>query len=89
VLFGESQSRIILSAKPDDLERIKALAQKAEVPLSVLGFAGGKRLTVSICDEHGRAAIEIDQPCQELDIIWCGALRSALESPQEVEGRQA
>jgi phosphoribosylformylglycinamidine synthase len=89
VLFGESQSRIILSAKPDDLERIKALAQKAEVPLSVLGFAGGKRLTVSIRDERGRAAIGIDQPCQELDIIWCGALRSALESPQEVEGRHA
>jgi phosphoribosylformylglycinamidine (FGAM) synthase-like enzyme len=89
VLFGESQSRIILSAKPDDLERIKALAQKAEVPLSVLGFAGGERLTVSIRDERGRAAIEIDQPCQELDIIWRGALRSALESPHEVEGRHA
>jgi len=89
VLFGESQSRIILSVKPGDLERIKALAQKAEVPLSVLGFAGGKRLTVSIRDEHGRAAIEIDRPCQELAIIWRGALRSALESPLEVEGRHA
>jgi phosphoribosylformylglycinamidine synthase len=89
VLFGESQSRIILSVKPGDLERIKALVQKAEVPLSVLGFAGGKRLTVSIRDEHGRAALEIDRPCQELAIIWRGALRSALESPREVEGRHA
>jgi len=89
VLFGESQSRIILSVKPGDLERIKALTQKAEVPLSVLGFAGGMRLRVSIRDDHGRAVLEIDRSCQELAIIWRGALRSALESPREVEGRHA
>jgi phosphoribosylformylglycinamidine synthase len=85
LLFGESQSRIILSVKSGDLEVLKALAGEDDVPLSVLGFVGGPKLTVSIRDERGRANVWIERPCRDLDIIWRGALRSALESPREAE----
>jgi len=89
LLFGESQSRIILSVKSEDLEVLIALGVESDVPLSVLGFVGGPKLTVSIRDERGRANVWIDRPCRELDILWRGALRSALESPRESEGRHA
>jgi phosphoribosylformylglycinamidine synthase len=89
LLFGESQSRIILSVKSSDLDVLKALAVESDVSLSVLGIVGGPQLTVSIRDEKGRANVWIDRPCRELDILWRGALRSALESPREAEGRPA
>jgi phosphoribosylformylglycinamidine synthase len=85
LLFGESQSRIILSVKSGDLDVLRALASEADVPLSILGFVGGPKLTVSIRDERGRANVWIERPCRDLDIIWRGALRSALESPREAE----
>ncbi len=85
LLFGESQSRIILSVKSGDLDAVKALAAQFTVPLSVLGFVGGRKLTVSIRDDRGRANVWIERPCRDLDIIWRGALRSAIESPREAE----
>jgi phosphoribosylformylglycinamidine synthase len=89
LLFGESQSRIILSVKSSDLEVLKGLADQAEVPLSVLGYVGGRNLTLAIRDERGRAHVWIERPCRDLDIIWRGALRSALASPREAEGSHA
>jgi phosphoribosylformylglycinamidine synthase len=80
LLFGESQSRIVISVKLDDLITIKALAVESNVQLSVLGFVGSRKLTISICDGQGMANVWIDRPCRDLDIIWRGALRSALES---------
>jgi phosphoribosylformylglycinamidine synthase len=79
LLFGESQSRIVISVKSNDLITIKALALEANVKLSVIGFVGGRKLTISIRDGQGRANVWIDRPCRDLDIIWRGALRSALE----------
>ncbi len=80
LLFGESQSRIVISVKLDDLITIKALAVESNVKLSILGFVGGQKLAISIRDSQGRANVWIDRPCRDLDIIWRGALRSALES---------
>ncbi len=80
LLFGESQSRIILSVKSGDVQSLKELGDKSHVPLSILGFVGGRNLTISIRDDQGRANVWIDRPCRDLDILWRGALRSALES---------
>ena len=89
LLFGESQSRIILSVKSGDLGAVKALAAGFDVPLSVLGCVGGRNLTLSVKDEKGRIDVLIDRPCRDLAIIWRGALRSVLESPRESEGKHA
>ena len=86
LLFGESQSRIILSVKAADRERIEALASQEDVPCSVLGFVSGRRLKISIRAAQGRPALWIDRPCDKLARIWRGALRGALETG---EGGQA
>jgi phosphoribosylformylglycinamidine synthase II len=80
LLFGESQSRIILSAKPANRETIETLARQADVPCSVLGFVRGRRLMISIRDDRGRTALSIDRPCEKLDTMWRGALRAALDT---------
>ena len=44
-MFGEAQSRILLSVSPDNLDRIKALAHDHDVPLVVIGLVGGDALS--------------------------------------------
>jgi phosphoribosylformylglycinamidine synthase subunit PurL len=80
LLFGESQSRIILSVKPVNRERIEALARQEDVLCTMLGFVSGRRLKISIRDDRGGTALWIDQPCDKLDRIWRGALRAALDT---------
>ena len=80
LLFGESQSRIILSVKSADREKIGAMAGHERVPCSVLGLVSGRRLMISIRDDRGRTALRVDRPCDKLDRIWRGALRAALET---------
>ncbi|MBI2303317.1 MAG: phosphoribosylformylglycinamidine synthase subunit PurL [Chloroflexi bacterium] len=45
-LFGEEQSRILVSLNPSHWPRLEALAKKERVPLVVLGAVGGDRLTL-------------------------------------------
>jgi phosphoribosylformylglycinamidine synthase II len=44
-LFGETQSRILLSASSDDVGAIEALATASNVPMKVIGAVGGDSLT--------------------------------------------
>jgi phosphoribosylformylglycinamidine synthase len=46
LLFGESQSRIIVSVKEKDLNRLRELADHERVPMQVLGEVGGSRLAI-------------------------------------------
>ena len=45
-LFGESQSRIVLSVRRKHVDRLRDLARAAEVPLTVLGEVRGRRLRI-------------------------------------------
>jgi len=89
LLFGESQSRIVLSVKPGDVEAVKTLAAASDVPVSVLGSVGGPRLTVAIRGNQGKTATWIDRPCRDLDAIWRGALRAALVPASASAGGRA
>jgi phosphoribosylformylglycinamidine synthase len=46
-LFGESQSRIVVSLAPKQWEALEALARRHGVPLHRLGETGGGRITIS------------------------------------------
>jgi len=46
LLFGESQSRIVVSIKEKDLNRLKQIADKEGAPMQVLGEVGGSRLAL-------------------------------------------
>src|SRR5256712_13999458 len=77
LMLGESQSRIILSVKSADREKIGALAGHERVPCSVLGFVSGRRLMISIRDDRGRRAPRNDLPCDKLGRISRGGPRGA------------
>ena len=47
LLFGESQSRIILSAKQKNAEKILQIARKNKTPISIIGKVGGSRLVIN------------------------------------------
>ena len=46
IYFGESQSRVIFSAKADDKEAVIKLAQQHKVPIYQMGKTGGDKLVI-------------------------------------------
>jgi len=73
LLFGESPSRIIVSFKPENMERIKELA--GDCPFEVIGKIGGSDLNIKIGAE---AAINV--PVAELENAWKASLEKGLDS---------
>jgi phosphoribosylformylglycinamidine synthase len=69
VLFGEAASRVVVSARPQDAERVLALAAEHHVPASLLGTVGGESLRI------GRV---VDLPIAELRDRWENGLLRAL-----------
>jgi phosphoribosylformylglycinamidine synthase len=47
LLFGESQSRIVISAKPKDIKKILQIAKKNKTPVSVIGEVKGTKLIIN------------------------------------------
>ncbi len=47
LLFGESQSRIILSAKQKDVKKIIQVAKKNKTPVAIIGEVGSKELRIN------------------------------------------
>ncbi|MEE8373687.1 MAG: phosphoribosylformylglycinamidine synthase subunit PurL [Dehalococcoidia bacterium] len=68
-LFGEGQSRIVVSLDPSQLEEIRNLAARHQVPLAELGIVGGDRFVIEGL---------IDLPLAEVEKAWHGGLREAL-----------
>jgi phosphoribosylformylglycinamidine synthase len=68
LLFGESQSRIVLSLREADVSRLQAIARHHRVVVTPLGRTGGSRL---IC--RGRT-FHIDLPLADLARAWRGSL---------------
>ena len=46
-LFGERPSRVVVTVRPRDLGRLEELASSLQVPLRVLGTAGGDKFEIS------------------------------------------
>jgi phosphoribosylformylglycinamidine synthase len=47
LLFGESQSRIVLSAKQKDVKKLLQIARKNKTPVAVIGEVGGDSLSIN------------------------------------------
>ena len=71
LLFGESQSRIILTLRRRHVSRVREIAAAAEVPLTVLGEVRGRRLIISPL---------IDVEVEALRRVWSAALPRRMES---------
>jgi phosphoribosylformylglycinamidine synthase II len=76
LLFGESPSRIILSAKAKHVTRVKELARENGAVCSIIGEVGGDQLRIA-CD--GESLIEAS--IASLEHPWRDALPSYLDQP--------
>lgn len=70
LLFGESQSRIVLSLKRRHWGRVRELAQQAGVACTLLGEVRGRRLVISPW---------IDVECATLREVWSNAIPRRME----------
>ena len=75
VLFGETQSRIIVSAKPGDLQKIEKIAGDHDLPFSVIGKVEGQNLKI-----EGM----IDLLVKELADVYEHAIERIMEKELEV-----
>ncbi len=75
LLFGESPSRIILSASPGQAGHVLAIAREYEVPARGIGTVGGDRLTVHVDD-----CPTIDVSVSALFEQWSRSLESKLSA---------
>ena len=69
LLFGESQSRVLLSVDRRDLARIRERARRDDIPLEVLGEVRG---------DHLEILDAVDVPLARLRERWEGALERSL-----------
>ncbi|MEE9551190.1 MAG: phosphoribosylformylglycinamidine synthase subunit PurL [Candidatus Binatia bacterium] len=70
LLFGESQSRIIVSIEGKKLNRLREIAEKEGAPMHVIGEVGGTRFVVQPM---------IRLQVEELKTIWGNALEKRLQ----------
>ena len=73
VLFGESQSRVVLSAKPSHRQAILDQAKGLGVPAEVIGSVTGTRLTISLGD-----TTVVDAPVTTLHDRWSWSIERTL-----------
>ncbi|RIX60515.1 phosphoribosylformylglycinamidine synthase subunit PurL [Paenibacillus nanensis] len=69
LLFSESQSRILLSAKPDQADALTALLSEQGVTFATIGTVTGSSLTINV---NGKAGI--NAPVQQLEKVWKDAI---------------
>jgi len=60
LLFGETQSRIVVSTKKQNIQKLLSLAKKRKVKATVLGKTGGERIKISR-DEQKIIDIPVDE----------------------------
>ena len=74
LLFGESQSRIIITVKPEHISFVKKIARDHQIPFSVIGKVEGHRLNIKGM---------IDLPVEEMSLVYECAIEQMME--QKVE----
>jgi phosphoribosylformylglycinamidine synthase II len=78
VLFGESQSRVVLSVKPGDRDEVLKRAAALSVPAEAIGAVGGDRLTIELAGEGGKGPYRIDAAVAQLYDTWAHSLEKSL-----------
>ncbi len=79
VLFGEDASRIILSCDPNNVERIKQIAEKNGVAGDLVGETNPERLEISVDD-----SLVVSAAVSDLNQAYESALESALRADPEL-----
>ncbi|MBA7674121.1 Phosphoribosylformylglycinamidine synthase subunit PurL [subsurface metagenome] len=69
ILFGEVQSRIVVSVKSEKVQLLEKIANISRVPVTRLGVVGGRRFTIENC---------IDLSLEQTESVWRGSLEKIL-----------
>ena len=86
-MFGESPSRLVLTARPRHAPAVELLARSYGLPVETIGTVGGGRLVIGLAgagatgaaEERGsRIADELDVPVEDLRHAWDHGLARAL-----------
>jgi phosphoribosylformylglycinamidine synthase subunit PurL len=80
VLFNESQSRVVISVAPKNLQKTMSMLQEREIPFQQLGEVGGDQLRIRVGSET------FCWPIADLHDDWWNAIRRAVESDSAAEG---
>ena len=78
LLFGESQSRIVLSVKPEHADTVLKAAQAAGVPAAKIGTVGGKRLAIEVEAGKQGPGCRIDVELGTIQDRWANSLERSL-----------
>ncbi len=73
-LFGESASRVVVSAAPDQTEAVLAAARAAGVPAAKVGQTGGRSIRISV-----DGVVEIECAVAEAEARWSASLANWLD----------
>ncbi len=79
LLFGESQSRVVLSVKPDVVEKVLRVAQESGVPAAKIGTVGGERLVIDVDASKQAPACLVDADLKTLLDRWGNSLERTLD----------
>jgi phosphoribosylformylglycinamidine synthase len=74
LLFGESQSRVILSCSKDSVEKIRKIALELKAPFCAIGKTGGRALRIL----NGIEEL-IYLPLEDLYEEWSSSLKKKIE----------
>jgi len=86
-LFGESPSRVVVTASPENVAGLLAVAHRYDLPVERLGVVGGDTLSVTLVGEGATGAAEgrgasvadaLEVPVADLRRAWERALPRAL-----------
>jgi phosphoribosylformylglycinamidine synthase len=78
-LFGEDASRIVVSCDPEQVSRIKQVAEKHGVGADLVGETTGEQLEISLDSK-----VVVSAPVAELSRSYEGALESALRTDPQL-----
>lgn len=79
LLFGETQSRIVISVAPEHVAEVERRAQEAGVPFTVLGETGGDSLTIDVGATPDGPGSAFAIALEELERAWRGTIPRAME----------
>lgn len=78
LLFGESQSRIVLSVKPEQAEAVLNQIRDAGVPAAKIGTVGGSRFVIRLEGDQRTEGCIVDLDLNVLHDRWASAIPRAL-----------
>ena len=78
-LFNESQSRIVISVGPEDLDNTILMLRERDVPFQQLGEVGGDQLRIQVNDQT------FAWPIADLHDDWWNAIRRLVEGDSSAE----